>query len=96
MYTWDKDDLRREDGTVTFGVTDNRQMCIYVYAGLSDYMREKVLTHELVHAWIYSYGIMLSVQQEEMICSFIDTYGRSIIAQADQLLHGSSSTTAAK
>lgn len=92
MYTWNKENLKREDGTITFGVTDNRQMCIYVYAGLSDYMREKVLTHELVHAWIYSYGIMLSVQQEEMICCFVDTYGRSIIAQADQLLYGQQTT----
>lgn len=94
VYTHNKRDLSRNDGTLTFGVTDNRKMCIYLYDRLSLYMRQKVLTHELVHAWIFSYGIYLSVKQEEFICSFIDTYGRDIIAQVDSLLYSKQSGAA--
>lgn len=86
IYTHNDNDLMRSDGTITLGVTDLNTMCIYIYDHLSKYMQQKVMTHELVHAWIFSYGIYLSVDEEEFICSFIDTHGRDIIKQADQIL----------
>ena len=85
-YTHDCYDLSRDDGTITWGVTDRSTKEIFIYDRLAPYMRQKVLTHELVHAWIFSYGIYLSVEDEEFICSFIDTHGRDIIMQADSAL----------
>ena len=85
-YTHNRYDLSRDDGTLTWGVTDRSTQEIFIYDRLSPYMRQKVLTHELVHAWIFSYGIYLDVEQEEFVCSFIDTYAREIIAKADEVL----------
>lgn len=86
VYTHSRPDLSRSDGTLTLGVTDRNTMCIYIYDKLSEYMRRKVLIHELVHAWIFSYGIYLDLEQEEFVCSFVDTYGTDIINKADELL----------
>lgn len=86
VYTHSRPDLSRSDGALTLGVTDRNTMCIYIYDKLSEYMERKVLIHELVHAWIFSYSIYLDLEQEEFVCSFIDTYGTDIINKADELL----------
>lgn len=86
-YTHDSYDLRRSDGTITLGVTDIPLKTVFIYDGLSQRMRSKVLVHELVHVWMFSYGYYLSIDEEEFVCSFIDTYGRSIIESADRILH---------
>ena len=85
-YTHDPIELSRNDGTVTLGVTDTSLLTVFIYDGLSPYMRSKVLTHELVHVWMFSYGYYLSIREEEFVCSFIDTYGRDIIENADRIL----------
>lgn len=87
-YTHDLDDLRRSDGTITLGVTDISLRTVFIYDRLPSSMRSKVLVHELTHVWMFSYGFYLSIQEEEFVCSFIDTYGRNIIESADSILHG--------
>ena len=86
VYTHNREDLSRSDGSVTLGVTDRSVLCIYLYDKLQGHMLRKVLVHELVHAWIFSYDIYLSVEQEEFVCRFIDTYGDDILSKADELL----------
>lgn len=86
VYTHNREDLSRSDGTITLGVTDRNVMCIFLHDKLKGKLLRKVLTHELVHAWIFSYGIYLDLEQEEFICCFIDTYGEDIINKADELL----------
>ena len=86
IYTHNRKDLSRSDGSITLGVTDRSVLCIYLYDKLQGYMLRKVLVHELVHAWIFSYDIYLSVEQEEFVCRFIDTYGDDIFSKADELL----------
>jgi len=36
---------------------------------------KKVLCHELTHAAMFSYGIELSIEQEELLADLIATYG---------------------
>lgn len=85
-YTHNPIELSRDDGTVTLGITDTALRMVFVYDDLPSALRAKVLTHELVHVWMYSYGYHLSVREEEFVCSFIDTYGHDIVRSADALL----------
>lgn len=42
-------------------------------------MLRKVLCHEIVHAAMFSYGVYLSIEQEEVIADIIATYGKEIV-----------------
>ena len=42
-------------------------------------MLKKVLTHEIVHAAMFSYNVHLTIEQEEVIADIIATYGEEII-----------------
>lgn len=80
------ENLRRSDGSYTFGVTDNSVKTVFIMWNMSDYMTDKVLVHELshVHALEYDYSIPLWV--EEIVCDFLSLYGRSVIYLADSLM----------
>lgn len=85
IYTSDYDYLKRSDGVITLGVTDVNLKSIYVYSKLNSYMRRKVLIHELTHAFIFSYGYYLPIDQEEFVCSFVENYGFDIIKSYDYI-----------
>lgn len=76
----------RSDGTSTIGATDNHEKVIYISDNLSEEMFQKVLTHELVHVFSFSYGLFIPIDTEEVIADFIATYGREVIYLADELL----------
>jgi hypothetical protein len=42
-------------------------------------MIKRVLCHEIVHATMFSYGIDLTYEQEEIAANLIDTYGDEIM-----------------
>lgn len=42
-------ELKRSDGTISLGVTDNTTKTITIADNVSDYMADKILCHELVH-----------------------------------------------
>jgi Zn-dependent peptidase ImmA (M78 family) len=79
-------DLKRYDGTYTIGMTDNNQKTIFLYNNLSDKMLYKVLCHELVHAFCFSYDLLLDRKEEERLADFIATYGRDIFDMTDELI----------
>ena len=85
-FTRDKRDLMRSDGVVTLGVTDRNDFTIYLFDGLKGDLLQKVIIHELTHAFIFSYGFYLTLEEEEFVCSFLDTYARDIIREADYML----------
>lgn len=78
--------LRRSNGTITIGVTDNNTKTIYINNRLNDGLLEKVITHEIVHCFCFSYGIYLDIDTEELIADFIATYGREVFEIADEVL----------
>lgn len=40
---------------------------------------KKVLCHEITHAAMFSYGVTLTLEQEELLADLIATYGEEII-----------------
>lgn len=79
-------DLRRSDGTYTFGVTDNSVKTVYIMRGMSAEMTERVLCHELCHVICFEHGISLPIMEEEWLCNFMADYGKEIIYLLDDLL----------
>ena len=78
--------LKRSNGTYTLGVTDNNDKTVYVATGLSDRLHDKVLCHEIVHAFCFSYGTDFDIYTEELIADFLATYGREVFNVADNIL----------
>lgn len=78
--------LINEDGVYTLGVTLGDTKQVFINATLSDYMLEKVLSHELCHVFCFSYNILLDRYTEELIADFLATYGRDVLDICDDLL----------
>lgn len=78
--------LFNNDGTLTIGMTDTYLKTIFINDKLKGLLLRKVLIHELVHAWIFSYGIILTKQQEEFMCDFIATNSDDILNKVDELI----------
>lgn len=71
--------LFRVDGTYAWGCCDNIYKRIYINDSLNNYWTKRVLCHEIVHAAMFSYGVILSYEEEEMIADIISLYGEEII-----------------
>ena len=78
--------LRRSDGIYTLGVTENNAKTVSIAICMSDYMTNKVLCHELVHCYSFSYDCNIGMPTEEIIADVMSLYGRDIIYLADDIL----------
>ena len=79
------DNLRRSDGSLTCGVCDFGDRCIYLSDALRGAFLRKVYIHEVCHAAIFSHSIDLDIDQEEFLCDFIASFGDEIFAIVDDL-----------
>lgn len=52
---------------------------IYIDNDINGFLLKRVICHELTHAAMFSYGIDLSIEQEELFADLIATYGEEII-----------------
>lgn len=77
--------LRRSDGGYTVGMCDRTERTIYVSSALQGEFLRKVLIHEVCHSAMMSYGIIMSIEQEELFCDLIATYGDEIFEIADRV-----------
>ena len=75
--------LMRSDGSITVGMCDRETQTIYVSDALHGRFLRKVLLHEICHSAMFSHGIDMSVDQEELFCDLLSTYGDEIIAITD-------------
>lgn len=73
------DSLIRSDGSRTVGVTDTESKVVNIACGLVPDFERKVLCHEITHCAMFSYGVNLSLEQEELIADLISTYGEEIV-----------------
>ena len=48
-------------------------------------MLKKVLCHEITHAAMFSYDIVLTLDQEELLADLIATYGEEIIEVTNKI-----------
>lgn len=78
--------LTRSDGSVTLGMTDGRTKTIYLDDNLRGSMLDKVLAHELVHAFMFSYDIRIDIEFEEYIADWISLYGRDLVYLLDNIM----------
>ena len=77
--------LRRSDNSYTVGMCDFSNRSIFLCNKLSGQFLRKVLIHEVCHSAMSSYGIDMSVEQEELFCDLVATYGDEIIGIVDNV-----------
>lgn len=77
--------LSRTDGSMSVGVTDMNTHCIYLAKSLYGAFLRKVIIHELCHCVCMSYNIYMPIEQEEMLCDFVATYGDQVFDIVDIL-----------
>lgn len=84
--------LHRADGSATIGMTDGRTHCIYLAEGLRGPLLERVLAHELVHAFMFSHNIKIDLDTEEFMADWVSLYGRDLIYKLDEILQAAKKT----
>ena len=92
------DDPRLVDrtGSSRLATTDPSTMCVYLSKGLTRRDLETVLTHEIGHCALYSYGLLDSlhalipedtwIDVEEWVCNYLANHGREILHAATTAL----------
>lgn len=71
--------LHHPYGGFVEGMCDSDTRTIYINETLRGKKLKKVLCHEIVHASMFSYGVSLSYDEEEILADIIATYGEEII-----------------
>ena len=77
--------LKRSDRIFSLGCCDYITKTIYLSKDIQDRYIKKVLCHELVHAFMFSYKIDLSLEEEEKVADLISTYGQSIVDTSNKI-----------
>lgn len=71
--------LKADGETYALGACANNEKIIYLREDLPPVLKKKVLCHEIVHAAMFSYEVLLEPMQEELMADIIATYGEEII-----------------
>ena len=77
--------MLEKNGTYALGCCDSWDRKIYINDMLNTYYTKKVLCHEIVHAAMYSYNIILTYDEEETIAELITNFGEEIIELTNKL-----------
>lgn len=78
--------LKTSLNTYVLGVTDWNDKCVYIADNLYGDKLEHVICHELVHCFMFSYSIHLSIEEEEYIADWVATYGTELIYILDDIM----------
>lgn len=78
--------LERSDGSYTIGCTDDKMQSVFISDTVNGTLLNKVICHELVHVYSFSYGLFIPIETEEMIADFLATYGRDVFSTADKII----------
>lgn len=70
-------------GEWAIGACNDSTKTIYISRLLHGDFFEKVLCHELVHAAMFAYDVILDHDEEELIAEIIATFGEEIIDKTD-------------
>jgi hypothetical protein len=77
--------LLRDDGSFSIGACDSITQKIYINDTLNSDLFKRVLCHEIVHAAMFSYNVILDIDEEEVIANIIAKYGEEIIKITNSL-----------
>lgn len=80
------ENLRRSDGSYTFGVTDNAIKTVFVMQNMSNYMTDKVICHELCHVHAFEHDYYMPIEVEEIVADFMSIYGRKVVYLTDEIM----------
>ena len=75
--------LLMPNGNFALGACNDATKTIYISNELYGDMFEQVLCHELVHASMFAYDVMLGHDEEELIAEIISIFGEEIIDITD-------------
>lgn len=78
--------LRTSSGGYAIGVCDNNYREIYIHNRLPTELMRKVICHEIAHAAMFSYGVLLDIEQEEVMADLVATYGWQIICETERIV----------
>lgn len=67
------------------GACNDAVKTIFINNTLDGAMFEKVLCHEIVHAAMFAYDVMLDIAEEELLAEIIATFGEEIIDITDAM-----------
>lgn len=81
------DNLRRSDGSLTLGVTDNSVKTVFMSNRLNGFKHEHVLAHELCHVICFEYNVNIGIGLEERLCNFMADHAREIVEILDDILY---------
>lgn len=79
--------IQRSNGSFTLGSCDDNTKLIYISEKVPIIKLKKVLCHEITHAAMFSYGINLTIDQEELIADLIASYGEEIIEITNKIFN---------
>jgi len=71
--------LKQPSGNYALGCCDRNSRTIYLNKDLNLNKLHKVLCHEIAHAAMFSYNVLLDTAQEELVADLLATYGNEII-----------------
>lgn len=74
--------------THALGVCDKVTQTICIDKTLPLHKIKEVLCHELVHAFMFSYAIDLTYDEEEMVAEFMGEYGDDILKETNAIYNG--------
>lgn len=74
--------------THALGVCDKATQTICIDKTLSPLKIKEVLCHEIVHAFMFSYMIDLTYEEEEMVADLMSKYGESILEKTNAVYDG--------
>lgn len=83
----DSRELLRSDGSRTVGMTDWNNKTVYLSRALHGPFLRKVIGHELVHCFMFSYDINIPIDEEEFIADWVATYGTDLVILLDELMY---------
>jgi hypothetical protein len=79
--------LLKPNGKFAIGACDDYTKTIYLDKNLTGDYLKKVMCHEITHAAMFSYNVVLSYAQEELLADLLATYGAEIIETANLIFH---------
>lgn len=80
------ENLRRSNGSITVAVTDWNDKCVYMSNKIRGNFLRRVMAHELVHCFCFSYNMIMPIEEEEYLANWISLYGTELVYLLDDLM----------
>lgn len=78
--------LYKNGNIFALGCCDFSSQIIYISKDVRHKHLKKVICHELVHAIVFSYGIEMDAESEEIMANLIASHGQEILDMADKII----------